>query len=371
MKKILIITGEVSGDMHASFLIKEAKRKDPELKFYAIAGKNSKQAGAEILLPMESLTAMGFIAPILKIFHFKRIIRFLKSWMKKNKPKAIILIDFPGFNLQIALRAKRIGIPVIYYILPQIWAWGGWRVNQIKKYVDLALVILPFVPEYLQLYNIKSYYVGHPIVDHIKNYKLKNINLPIDKKIIGVFPGSRESEIKRHLPMMLDISKEISDKYEDVVFVYACDEKYLVRKNDLNNVFFINDRSYEIMNLSSFLIVASGTVTLEGAFFEKPMVVVYKIDEITYFIAKILAKVKYISLVNLIGKEEIIPELIQQNAEKDKIIKIVERLLFDKVYYKNIVKKLQKVKKKINVDGASAKAAEYFIKYINECKRKN
>lgn len=370
MKKILIIAGEISGDIHAASFIREVLLQDQNLQFYAIGGQRMKKVGAKILLDMDSLTTMGFVAPVLNILNYRRILKYISDWMRENKPEAVILVDFPGFNLQIACKAAHLGIPVIYYILPQVWAWGTWRIHQIKRYVKLALVIFPFVSKYLEQYGIDSTYVGHPILDFIEESKTEDISLPWrSKKIIGIFPGSRKSEIKRHLEIMIKTAKKIHSKNEDVKFLIACSEKYKPYSGTRDYIYFLNGKPYEIMKISDILIVASGTVTLEGAYYLKPMIVIYRTEFLTYFIAKMLAKVKFISLVNLIAGEIVIPELIQKNVTSKRICHHIEQILYSKQYRDEMVKNINKVKMKLGSPGASRRAAEEFLSFLYEAEK--
>ncbi|MBN1620710.1 lipid-A-disaccharide synthase [candidate division WOR-3 bacterium] len=370
MQKILIITGELSGDIHASEFIRETIAARPEIRFFAVGGKNMETAGAQIILSYESLTAMGFVSPLLNIFHYRRILGKIHRWMKEEKPDAVVLVDFPGFNLQVAMFAHQLNIPVVYYILPQVWAWGTWRIRQIKKYVDLALVILPFVPKFFSQYGVRSIYVGHPVLDTVtKRGKSMPDNADENPFAIGLFPGSRKSEIKRHLCVMFDTARIIQKRHPQVKFLVACDKSPAEKTVFPEGTTFIPQNPYEIMRRSRVLIAASGTVTLEGAFFEKPMVVIYKTEPMTYFLAKILAKVPYISLVNITGRERILPEFIQKNAIPEKIAECSEKLLFDEEARRDMVEKLQKVKKKLGAPGASKRAAGCFIRFLDEVKR--
>jgi len=370
MKKILIIAGEISGDIHAASFIKEVLKQDQNLQFCAIGGQRMKRSGAKILLDMDSMTTMGFVAPVLNILNYRRILKYISDWMRENKPEAVILVDFPGFNLQIACKAAHLGIPVVYYILPQVWAWGAWRIHEIRRYVKLALVIFPFVSKYLEQYGIDSTYVGHPILDSIEKYKTEDITLPWkDKNIVGIFPGSRKSEIKRHLKIMIEAAERIHSKNEEVKFLIACSEEYKPYSGVRDYIYFLSGKSYEIMNISDILIVASGTVTLEGAYYQKPMIVIYRTEFITYFLAKILAKVKFISLVNLIAGEIVIPELIQKNATSERIFHLIEKILYSKQYKDKMVKKIIKVKMKLGSPGASRRAAKEFLSFLYEAER--
>ncbi|MBN2363267.1 lipid-A-disaccharide synthase [candidate division WOR-3 bacterium] len=370
MRKILIVTGELSGDIHASEFIRESLAFDSDIEFFAIGGSNMEKAGAAIIMPYDSLTAMGFVSPVLNIFHYRRILDKIHKWMKTEKPDAVVLVDFPGFNLQVAMFAHYLNIPVVYYILPQVWAWGTWRIRQIKKYVDLALVILPFVPKFFSQYGVRSVYVGHPVLDTV----VKRGNYPetADEKntaTVGLFPGSRKSEIRRHILVMLKVAELIRIRHPEVNFLVACDPKNADTAYLPGYINFVPDDPYGVMKRSSILIAASGTVTLEGAFFEKPMIVIYKTEAPTYFLARLLAKVPYISLVNITGGEKILPEFIQKNADPEKIAQSAESLLYDNAVREKMINKIKTVKKKLGSPGASKRAAEYFLRFINENKR--
>jgi lipid-A-disaccharide synthase len=369
--RILIITGEISGDIYGYLLIKRIKDLNSAFQFVGIGGPKMRSLSIEILFPAESLALVGLPSfSELKKYWF--VYKKIEEFLRKRRVDVIILVDFPGFNLKIAKLAKKLGYPVIYYIAPQAWAWNKKRVHILRKYVDRLYVVLPFEKEFFSSYGISTIYLGHPILDLIKTNLSENFFYEIyqfdkSKPLVSFFPGSREREITRHIPMFLKIFENLKKSNPHI-------QGIMVKAPGLKNSFLwdrarsqlkvIENTQYEILKYSTVALLASGTITLEAALLETPAIVTYSLPSWMYFIAKKLVKVPYISLANLILQKEIYPEVIK---EKDKIKAITQKInkFIDNEEARNEVKKeLSAIKRLIGPPGASWRIAEDMIKYI-------
>ena len=321
--KYYIIAGEASGDLYGSNLIKEILKLDRKANIRCWGGDLMKREGAHLIKHYKNHNYMGFIEVIRNLKTILNNIKFCKTDIKNFNPDALILIDFPGFNMRIAKYFHKSSFPVIYYIAPQVWAWRENRVEAIKKYINKLYVILPFEKEFFKKYNIEALYFGHPLLEHVVNFQ-KNTSskrgdffmkygLDKSKGITSLIPGSRKQEIIKKLPVML---KAISiTKDNNNIVIAGMNNFKKLYKSLINgyNVKIIYDDTYNILNNSKVALVSSGTATLETAFFKVPQVVCYKSSWISYSIAKSFIKVKYISLVNLILNKKSVKELIQND----------------------------------------------------------
>ena len=327
--KYYIIAGEASGDLHGSNLVKEIIRLDKNAIIRAWGGQKMKDAGAEIVKNYRDLSFMGFYEVLLNLNTILENIRFCKSDIKKFNPNKIILIDYPGFNLRIAKWAKKNNFFVNFYIAPQIWAWKENRIATIRKYIDRLYVILPFEKNYFEnKHNYKVKYLGHPIMDSIKNFNntdnkksfLEKNKIDDKRKIIAVLPGSRKQEIRKILKTMLNVIRSFSDYQFIIAGAPNVKKSFYSKIIKDSDVKMVENQTYDLLSNSTAALVTSGTATLETALFKVPQVVCYKTSLISYFLAKIFVKIKYISLVNLIANKEIIKELLQNRCTKRNII---------------------------------------------------
>ena len=366
--KYYIIAGEASGDLHGSNLMKSMFEKDPSSEIRFWGGDLMQQTGGTLVKHYKDLSFMGFAEVIMNIGTILKNISFCKSDILKFKPDALILIDYPGFNMRIAKFAKKQGIKVHYYISPQIWAWKENRNHKIKRDVDKMYVILPFEKEfYEEKHHFPVHFVGHPLIDAIANrtqVKEKDFREKFqlsNKPIIALLPGSRKQEIKKLLAVML----KMADKFTDYQFVIAGapsqDFEFYKPFIKKENVQFISNKTYDLLSVSYAAVVTSGTATLETALFKVPEIVCYKTSWISYQIGKRLVDLKFISLVNLIMNKEVVKELIQddfneKNLEKElhKILNLKNRQAIFLDYFE--------LEKKLGGKGASKKVAELIIK---------
>ena len=365
-----IIAGEASGDLHGSNLIKELKKSDTEAGIRCWGGDRMQQAGGELVKHYRDLAFMGFIEVAKNLGTILRNLQFCKDDITKYKPDALILIDYPGFNLRIAEWAKQQGYKIIYYISPQVWAWKENRVHKMKQCIDKMLVILPFEKDYYKnKWNWEVDYVGHPLIEVVEEAQLKPGSTPLtNKPIIALLPGSRKQEILKKLPIMLEVSR-MFPAYQFVVAKAPGQEDsfYEAVLATYPNVSSVRDATYNLLLQSRAALVTSGTATLETALFGVPEVVCYKGSNISYQIAKRLIKVKYISLVNLIMDKLVVKELIQNDLTPGNLRRELESLLTNEATQQQLQKDYAALQHLLGQGGhASARAASIIVDYLQK-----
>ncbi len=323
IKKVLIIAGEESGDIYAAEIAKNLKIIYPNIGIYGIGGENLKNQGVDLIEHIKNLSFLGFVEVLKHIPDVYKILSKIKEFLTKKKPDFVILIDFPDFNFKVAKFAKKIGIKVYYFISPQIWAWRRGRVKFIKKYIDKMFVIFPFEEDFYKSFGISAKFVGHPLAKKIKEFKKKNESkINKDLLTIGLLPGSRVKEVKKHLPIMLNAVSKIKNiniligvaKNIDVSII-----EYYTNSFNFKNLKLVKGNSYYVMNESDIIVSSSGTASLESALFGKPVIIVYKVNLISYIIGRLLIKVPYIGMPNLLLGEKNNPELIQFDFNSEKL----------------------------------------------------
>lgn len=375
MKKIMIVAGEASGDINGSELALSLKKIAPDLELSGIGGKRMKEAGVEILFDMTGFAVVGFTEVIRNLKKFRTVFREFCRKMLEEKPLAIILIDYPGFNMRLAEKAKKNGITVIYYISPQVWAWGRDRVKKLAKIVDKMLVIFSFEKDFYRDSGMEVEFVGHPILDRIKQSTkagehengLKSSNrVPV----VALLPGSRKQEINRHLPIMLKAGMLMRKQMPGVRFVIPCastispeEVKNILGKYSLN-VSVIENRTYEVMDSSDLIIACSGTATIESACLLKPLIVLYKVSFISWFIMKWMIRVRNIAMVNVMAHKRIVPEFLQFRAKPSLIAEEALSLLRDIKKRRKMIEELLIVRDKLGAPGASERAAKAVLRTI-------
>ncbi len=375
LKSICIIAGDYSADEPGAHVINRFRQLYPNLRVFGIGGERMRNQGMRLLFHSNDTTFMGFFE-ILKHYSFiRQMFKKVVSVIKKTKPDAVILMDYPGFNLRLAKKLKRLKIPIFYYIAPQTWAWKEGRVKQIVKYIDHLFVIFPFEKNYFNQFHIPVTYVGNPLARSIVNKPfpfdpLKQLGLKKDLPIISFLPGSREQEIRRHLPVIFETIKILREKFPHWQFVISKSqnisqkiwEKYYTNSN---SYLYESNINYLLAH-SSAIAVASGTASLQSALHKKPMVIFYKTSPITYFIARLVTKIKYIGMINILDGNLLVTELIQndfyatnlahhiqkevltfnhQSIKKAKIKKAVDNLLVENSTEKMVVLMLQLISK--------------------------
>lgn len=373
---LMIVAGEVSGDNHGAALIKALKNLNPHLTFSGLGGPKMKDAGVDIDEDLTRFAVVGFLEILKHYTEFRRCFESFLTNVSHRKPTAVILVDYPGFNLRLAARLKKMGIPVIYYISPQVWAWKENRVNFIKKNVDHMLVLFNFEKKFYADRGFHVDFVGHPLADEVqatstREDTLTKAGLAADKFTIGLLPGSRQKEIESLLPLMLDAAKimHTQDPQLQFLMLKAANLSSELFKNYLNQqsvpLKLIDGQFHNGLNACDICMVASGTATLETALLLKPMVVVYKTSWLTFTLAKALIKIPYIGLVNIVAGKKIVPECIQNDANGSAIAAELKKIYQNPSVSDMMCRNLEKVKVLLGASGASKRAAESILQFLN------
>lgn len=364
--KYYIIAGEASGDLHASNLMKALKQKDENAEFRFWGGDLMEKQGGTLVKHYRDLAFMGFLEVVQNLGTILNNIKFCKKDIQENKPDVLILVDYPGFNLRIAKFAKELGIKVVYYISPQLWAWKEGRVETIKKYVDEMLVILPFEKDFYRKHQVDAHFVGHPLLDAIEGLPLIDIqefkkeNNLNNKEIIALLPGSRKQEISKMLELMLSVRKDFKDYQFVIAGAPSLDKNFYEQFVDAD-VHFVSNRTYDLLRCSKAALVTSGTATLETALLNIPEVVCYKGSRISYEIGKrLIRNIKYISLVNLIMYKEVVTELIQNELNTKNLIQELNKIL-NTEKRTQVLTDYEVLRTKLGGSGASQNAAEIIV----------
>jgi lipid-A-disaccharide synthase len=373
-KKVLILAGEASGDIYGGSLVKAIRTVDPSIVFTGIGGTRMKEAGVKLFRNAEQLAVVG-LPGAERLFTILEAFRQVSTRLSRWRPDLLILIDYPEFNLLIAGKAKKLGLPVMYYVSPQIWAWRSGRINTIRRRVDKMVVILPFEERMYQQAGVKVSFVGHPLLDVIRVENEEGLpSRGHDKsqveRMVGLLPGSRISEIARLLPVILDAAALLVDSIPTVHFIVPLASTisrdqinpYLEGRNLPLTV--VEGDTYGVIRRCEMIIAASGTVTLEAAVLGTPLVVVYKVNPLTYWLGKRLIKVKHVALANIIAGETVAPELIQHRATPERIASEAMRILGDASRLLGMKQRLQKVREKLGDPGASDKAAAIALELM-------
>ena len=369
----MIIAGEASGDMHGAKLAQSIKNHTKEAFLFGVGGNAMQTEGVRLIVHARTLSVMGITEVFSKLPTIYRAMATVKKALISLKPDLLIIIDFPEFNLHVAAVAKKLNIPVLYYISPQIWAWRQYRVKKIKRLVDHMAVILPFEAPFYHKHHVPVTFVGHPLLDRILPMPSRQTSTTISKEpIIGLLPGSREKEVTTLLPVMLEAAKIIKQELPAARFVVSCAESM---KEDLVmgvvsqsastlEIEIVKDSAAQVFRRSQILVAASGTVTLEAALYGIPTVIVYKVSPFSYWLGKRLIKIKHIGIVNLIAKKELQPELIQDDASPQTIAETVTAMINDQERLRQIKEELFRVRDHLGGAGASGRVAKIALDLI-------
>lgn len=367
-KKVLIIAGEASGDLHGAGLVRELKKINPETEYYGVGGSKLREEGMDILFSIDKLAFMGFFEVLKNLSLIKELKNKLLFYIDQNRPDLVILIDYPGFNLRFAKEVKKREIPTLYYISPQVWAWGKRRVKTIGRLVDRMLVLFPFEEKLYKDAGVNVNFIGHPLLDLVQPSLSKQDfrnRLKIKEEIlIGILPGSRWQEIEKILPMMLSSCIILKKRLKNLKVAIGLAPNIEKQRMDsflkklTLELIVLENSTYDLMSHSDLLLVTSGTATLESAISGTPLIILYKTSLFTYLLARFLVKVPHIGMVNIVAGEKIVPEFIQYQIKPQKIAQEMEKILKDKDEYEKIKIKLNQVKNKLGQKGAYRRGAE-------------
>jgi len=378
----LLVAGEVSGDVHGSHLMEAIQRIDPDIEFFGVGGEGLGRAGMKLLYHSQSLSVVGITEVLLKLGSILKALRGLKKSLDRERPSLVILIDFPDFNLRLAKIAHRRGIPILYYIGPQVWAWRPKRIKLIARLVKKMIVLFSFEVPLYEAAGVDVEWVGHPLLDIVKptlskEKAFQQFGLDPKRRTVGLLPGSRMHEVERLLPPLLASAHLLQKEIPDLQFIIplapgipktmlsSCMENISVP------VKVVEGFTYDVMNLSELLIAASGTATLEGAILGKPMIIIYIVSLPSYWVGRALVRVDHIGLVNLVAEKEIAPELIQKDVNPQRIADEAFRILRDPILSRKMTESMGEVRQKLGEPGAAQRAAHIVVSLLQEAEASN
>jgi len=370
---VLVIAGETSGDIHTAKLIHQLKNLG-DFEFFGIGGDAMADQGVEILFHVNDMAFLGFLEVVKHLPFIKKVFKTLRDTIRTRKPDLVLLTDYPGFNLKFAKTAKKAGVPVVYFISPQVWAWGKNRISKIVRYVDKMLVILPFEKDIYLGRGLDTEFIGHPLKDAApirldKKSFFMHAGLNPSLPCVALLPGSRKQEILKLLEPMVESYKILKKEHPELQAVIAAaphQSSDLYTPFEEESISVVYGKTKEALSLCDAAIVASGTATLECAIASTPMVVVYKLSQASYLIGKTLIKLNTIALANIVAGRKIVPELIQHDAKPHKIADALSSVLFDERVRKAMKRELDIVSKKLGRPGASERAAISIMKFLQK-----
>lgn len=371
--KILIVAGEPSGDLHASCLVHEIRVRTPESLFFGIGGDRMRAQGVELFYHIDQMAVLGFTEIVRHLPFLRKVMIDLDQALSQRRPDLIVLVDYPGFNLRFARRARKYPIPIMYYIAPQVWAWGKGRLRQMTNLIDRMAVVFDFEEELFRSAGVDARFVGHPLLDGLKTSLdreefLGSTGLRPEAPILGLLPGSRAQEVQRLLPEMIGTWRLLLQDVPELQAIVAAapgvpPHHYAAAVHVPHMAVAVN-QTYEVMRYSDVLLVASGTATLEAACFGTPLVVVYKVSPLSYQIGKRLVRIPDIGLVNVVAGRRIVPEFVQHRFRAEALRPILRQLLTDETSRSRMIHDLQSVRSRLGEPGAAGRAAELALELI-------
>lgn len=372
---VLIVAGEASADLHGSHLVAALKRLDPGLTFWGIGGSRLQEAGVRILFDSSDMAVVGLTEVVSRLATLTRAYLTLKTILRKDRPLLLILLDYPDFNLRLARAAKRFQVPVLYYISPQVWAWRKGRVETIRRCVDRMAVILPFEKDFYGQRGLQVEHVGHPLLEEIPadlDGKKVRMELGLDQAspVLALLPGSRKEEVANLLPVMIEAAEKIRSTHARLKCLLPRASTIapglldgLLKKSSLD-VQVTQGDVYRVLKACDLALVASGTATLEAAILETPMVIVYRVSSLSYWIGRRVISVPFIGLVNLVAGEEVVPELIQGDVTPERLAREATDILDHDDRRRNMVRKLRALRETLGRGGASERTARIALEMI-------
>lgn len=368
--RVLIIAGEASGDMHGAGVVRELKHLNPSIDLFGVGGDKMQSAGMELIYHVRELSVMGFLEVVQHLPVIRSVERTLRALLSARRPDLVLLIDYPGFNLRFAASAHQAGVPVYYYISPQVWAWHPGRVKKIKKVVDRMFVVFPFEEKLYRDAGIPVEFVGHPLLEQMatpqpKEDFCRRWGFAPDRPIVGLFPGSRKQELERIFPAMLGAAEILTRSHGAQIGIGAAS----ALASDFVASFLDNgtpgkmlhNATHDLMANADVALVTSGTATLETAILQTPMVVVYRTSWLTYLLGRMLVRIDNIGLVNIVAGKQLVPEFIQHHATPSRLASSAARYLDDSMLAATVRKSLGVVKNRLGSPGASRRVAEAIV----------
>lgn len=374
-KRILIIAGEASGDLHGASLVRAAHAADPSLDFFGIGGPMMRSAGVATLVDARDMAVVGLVEVAAHFPVIYRAYRAMTHILRHDRPDLLILIDYPDFNLRLASVARSVGVKVLYYISPQVWAWRVGRVKKIARLVDRMAVVFPFEVPFYENEGVAVSFVGHPLVDTVcptmsRTKAQSAFGIDPSRKTVGLFPGSRVQEIRRLLPVILATARVLKEGFPEVQFILPLASS--LDRSDIDpfiaasgiSVMVVEGKGYDVIQVCDAIITASGTVTLEIALLGVPMVIIYKVSPLTYFLGRHLIRVDHIGICNIVANERVVKEFLQHEAEPGPIAEEIGRILTDTSYGERIRNGLSRVRERLGDGGCSERVAELVLEML-------
>ncbi|HIA14749.1 MAG TPA: lipid-A-disaccharide synthase [Nitrospirales bacterium] len=377
MQRLLIVTGELSGDMHGAKLAKALKQADPSITLLGVGGRNMKEAGVDLIHGIAHLDVVGTLG-VQQARAVLRTYSAVRRFLKATPPDLVIFIDNPGLNLRLASVAKSLSVSVIYYVAPQVWAWHRSRLKLIARVVDHMIVILPFEEDLFRAAGVPCTFVGHPLLDDVEDESndtqddlRASFGCDPKQQVIAMFPGSREKEVQAHLPLMLEAVAQVCDDIPVQVLVAMATSVDRSRIETMCRhypfeVMCVSGRATDVMRSADLLLVSSGTATLQAGFLGIPMIIVYRTSWLTYCLARWLVQIKWIGLVNIVMDRSVVPELIQHHATPSRLAELTRSLLSDQASYQRMADDLTGVRMKFGSLGAVDRAAAVIVKHLTQ-----
>lgn len=367
----MIVVGEASGDLHAARLVAALLERDSSLEVFGVAGENLRRVGIRVLLDVSQLTGMGFIEVVGNLGNLWRGYQRLRRALREERPRLLILIDFPEINLRLARLAKRLNVPVLYYISPQVWAWRAGRIKDIARAVDHMAVVFPFEVMLYERERVPVTFVGHPLLEVVcateaRETTLRRLGLQPGKPTVALLPGSRQREVAYHLPVMVQAARLLASQIQ---IQYVVVRASTVKRSDLEAVLarfevtmpIAEGDTYDALQASDLVWTASGTATLEAALMLRPMIIVYRMSWVTYALARMLVSVNHIGMVNIIAGASVVPELIQNDVTPERIVIETRAILEEPERLQRIVGQLKEVRSRLGTPGAAGRVADLAL----------
>jgi len=376
-KRIMIIAGEASGDLHGSSLVRAALSLDPSLHFFGIGGSLMRAEGVETLVDSREMAVVGLVEVLAHFPTIFRAFRAMEKILTRNPPDLLILIDYPDFNLRLAKVAKSAGVKVLYYISPQVWAWRVGRVKKIARVVDHMAVVFPFEVPFYEKVGLPVSFVGHPLVDSVHptmslDEARESFGIDPTRRTVGLFPGSRKQEIRNHLPILLQSARILKERFPELQFILPLASS--LAREDVRphldscglSVILVEGKGYDVIQVCDAIVSVSGTVTLEIALQGVPMVIIYQVSPLTYQVAKRLVRVEHVGICNIVAGKRVVKELIQQDAVPEKIVEEIARILTEPEYSTAIKTEYAMVRSKLGSGGCSANVAQLLMDILSK-----